>query len=124
MRLFLDAHISGRRVAQALRDADHDVRAADEERALDGLDDPDLLELATGELRLLVTFNVKDFLPILRDWAEIGRSHSGCILVASSLRHEQFGAIIAGVERAFDEVPEPDDWTDRVYWLSKADDGS
>ena len=120
MRLFLDAHVSGRRLAQGLRSAGHDVRAADEERALDGMEDADLLALTTGDRRILVTFNLKDFLPLLRDYGEAGRSHSGCIVVASSLRHEHLGAIITGVARALMDVPGPDDWIDRVYWLSQA----
>jgi hypothetical protein len=36
MRLFLDAHASGHRVARALRTEGHDVRAADEDEATSG----------------------------------------------------------------------------------------
>lgn len=119
MRLFLDAHVSGRRVARALREAGHDVRAADEEGELAGLEDTDLLVLASSEGRILVTFDVKDFIPILREWAEGGKRHAGCILVPSSIRHEHFGTIISGIEDAFGEIPEQEDWPDRVYWLSR-----
>ena len=66
MRVFLDAHISGRRIAQALRKAGHDVRAADEERGLDGATDDELLQLATDEGRIMITFNVADFPDIAR----------------------------------------------------------
>jgi hypothetical protein len=45
VRLLLDAHISGRRIATALRKRGRDVRAADEERDLDGMTDEALLEL-------------------------------------------------------------------------------
>lgn len=55
MRAFLDAHISGPRIARSLREAGHDVRAADEERELDGLPDEQLLELAADETRLTIT---------------------------------------------------------------------
>ncbi|MGH8999531.1 MAG: DUF5615 family PIN-like protein, partial [Acidimicrobiia bacterium] len=65
--------MSGRRVARALRKGGHDVRAADEERELDGMPDEDLLALATAETRILVTFNVADFPRIVRRWAEEGR---------------------------------------------------
>ncbi len=119
MRLLLDAHVSGRRVGRALREAGHDVRAADEEEELRGLEDASLLALAASEGRVLVTFDVKDFLPILREWAEGGRRHAGCVLVASSLRHEHFGAVISGIANALDELPEREDWTDRVHWLSR-----
>ncbi|MBA3945099.1 MAG: DUF5615 family PIN-like protein [Herpetosiphonaceae bacterium] len=118
MRLLLDAHISGRRVAQALRDLGHDVRAADEERALDGMDDVDLLALAATDERIVVTFNVKDFLPIIRAWAEDNRSHAGCILIASSLRHHHFGLLIAGIHRLLVDLPEQAAWEDHVVWLA------
>lgn len=76
MRLFLDAHISGRVIAAALRERGHDVRAADEERSLDGWDDARLLELAAGEDRIMVTFNVRDFPRIVGEWAAGGRHHA------------------------------------------------
>ena len=71
MRLFLDAHVSGRRIATALREQ-HDVRPADEERELDGWDDERLLALATEQGRVMVTFNVKDFARITTEWAAAG----------------------------------------------------
>lgn len=48
MRLFLDAHISGPRIARALRERSHGVRAAEVERELDGLGDEQLLEISVG----------------------------------------------------------------------------
>lgn len=119
MRLFLDAHISSRRVARALRAQGNDVRAVDEERALDGLDDSGLLNLAATDDRILITANVRDFLPILRDWAEAGRSHAGCILIANSIRQQQFGAIIAAVAAVLASRPEQLAWRDPVHWLSR-----
>ncbi len=119
MRLFLDAHVSGPRIGLALRALGYDVRAVDEERELDGLDDLDLLALATADQRILVTFNLKDFLPILRAWAERGQAHAGCILVASSLRHEDFGILIAGIRQALEAIPDHAAWSDRTHWLSR-----
>jgi len=81
LRLFLDAHLSGPRIAEALREAGHDVRAADEERELDGWEDEGLLELAAGEKRVMVTFDVKDFPDIARRWAEAGRAHAVLAIV-------------------------------------------
>jgi nucleoside-diphosphate-sugar epimerase len=124
VRLFLDAHISGRRIARALRERGHDVRAADEERALDGLDDPDLFALAVGDGRLFVTANVKDYLPVLREWGEAGRSHCGCLLVPRSIGQHEFGVIIAGIERAVLAAPDPAAWQDRVIWLSRGATGA
>lgn len=76
MRLLLDAHLSGRRIATALGKRGHDLRAADEERGLDGTTDEALLELATSDGRVMVTFNVADFPDLARGWAEQRSSHA------------------------------------------------
>lgn len=119
MRLFLDAHVSGRRVAQALRKAGHDVRAADEERELDGMPDEDLLELATAEGRVMVTFNVADFPGIVRRWAEAGRSHAGCAIVVG-IDHGEFGTVIRVIQRTLDARPAQRDWRDYTSFVSRA----
>ena len=71
MRLLLDAHVSGPSVGRKLEAAGHDVQALDREPDLEGLDDDDVLALATEERRILVTHNVSDFPRIL----QIGRAH-------------------------------------------------
>lgn len=119
MRLFLDAHVSGRRVAQALRKAGHDVRAADEERDLDGMPDEDLLALATAEDRVLVTFNVADFPGIVRRWAEAGRAHAGCAIVVG-IDHSEFGTIIRVIQRTVDERPAQRGWRDYTCFVARA----
>lgn len=119
MRLFLDAHVSGRRVARALRTEGHDVRAADEERALDGMTDEDLLALAADEDRILVTFNVADFPRIVRRWAEEGREHRGCAVVVG-IDHSEFGTIIRVLQRTLDTRPDPKDWHDYTCFVARA----
>lgn len=118
MRLFLDAHVSGRRVAQALRKAGHDVRAADEERDLDGMPDEDLLALATAEDRVLVTFNVADFPGIVRRWAEAERAHAGCAIVVG-IDHSEFGTIILVIQRTLDTRPAQRDWRDCTCFVAR-----
>lgn len=120
MRLFLDAHVSGRRVARALRKEGHDVRAADEERDLDGMTDEDLLALAHAEERILVTFNVADFPGIVRRWAEEGRSHSGCAIVVG-IDHSEFGTIIRVITRTMAVRPESKDWRDYTCFVARAE---
>lgn len=119
MKLFLDAHISARRVAAPLRDQGHDVRAADEERELDGLTDEDLLSIATAEERIFVTFDVKDFPVIARRWAEAGRAQAGCAIVVG-VDHGEFGAILEIVARAFAARPQQADWVDLTLFLARA----
>lgn len=106
MRLLLDAHLSGRRVASALRDRGHDVRALDEERAPDGWTDEAVLALAAEEQRILVACDVKDFARITRVWAEAGRKHAGCALLVG-IDHAAFGSILRAIEAAFAARPEP-----------------
>ena len=111
MRILLDAHVSARRIAVRLREAGHDVIALSEERSLDGLDDSRVLELAAGERRIIVTFNIRDFVPLVREWAEARRSHSGCVLV-HGLDHSRYGDILRGLDRLFRERPNAEDWQD------------
>ena len=115
----LDAHISGRMVGKALVEDGHDVRALDSEPELEGLSDPEVLELAAAEGRVLVTANIRDFEPLLREWAGENRSHAGVILVPSSVRNEAFGVLISGVQETLADTGQ-EEWVDRVEWLRRA----
>lgn len=118
MRLFLDAHLSGRRVAESLRRAGHDVLAADEERALDGWRDDELLALAADQGRILVTCDVKDFPRIARGWAEAGRGHAGCTILVG-IDHSQFGVILRTVAAVLEVRPDHADWHDYTCFVSR-----
>jgi len=118
MRILLDAHISGRTVGKSLVEGGHDVQALDSEQELERLSDPEVLQLAATEGRVLVTANVRDFEPLLREWAGEGRPHAGVILVPSSVRNEAFGVLILGVEETLADTDQ-EEWIDRVVWLRK-----
>ena len=105
-------------MARALRKAGHDVRAADEERDLDGMSDEDLLALATAEERVLVTFNVADFPEIVRRWAEAERPHAGCAIVVG-IDHSEFGMIIRVVQRVIEARPDAADWRDYTCFVAR-----
>ncbi|MHB1809810.1 MAG: DUF5615 family PIN-like protein [Solirubrobacteraceae bacterium] len=111
MRLLLDANLSPRRIAAPLRRSGHDVLALAEDAAHDGLSDPQVLELAASEQRILVTRNSRDFAPLARQWAEAQRPHAGLILIWT-LDHSQFAAIVAGVERQLAQRPTQEQWRD------------
>ncbi len=119
MRILLDAHISGRTVGKALIESGHDVRALDSEVEFEGLPDPEVLELAAAERRVLVTANIRDFEPLLREWAGESRTHPGVILVPSTVRNEAFGVLISGVEKTLAGTTQKE-WTNRVEWLRRA----
>lgn len=118
MRLLLDAHISGPRLAVALRGRGHDVRAADEERQLDGWPDEALLALASDEERVLVTFDVKDFPDIARRWAEAERSHAGLAIVVG-IDHGEFGAILRALSDLFEDRSDAGAWGEYTCFVSR-----
>lgn len=115
----LDAHVSGRAIGARLREAGHDVLAICDDRQLNGLPDPDVLELATRERRVLVTFNIRDFAVILRDWADEGREHAGCILMAG-MDHSEFGAILRTLEAALAQRPDQAAWCNLSLIVSRS----
>lgn len=117
-KLFLDAHISGPRIARALRDTGHDVRAADEERDLDGVTDEELLSIATAEARIFITFDVKDFPVIARRWAEAGQTHAGCAIVVG-IDHGEFGVILDAIARELIARPKQSDWRGLTLFISR-----
>lgn len=84
--------------------------------ALGALDDPRVLELAAEQERIFVTRNSRDFAPLLREWGEAGRHHTGCVLIWT-LGHHEFGAIINGVTRLLRDRPEPEQWRDLAVAL-------
>jgi hypothetical protein len=109
--LLLDAHVSGPRVGGPLIDSGHDVRALDQEPEQEGLEDEDVLALASEEGRILVTHNVADFPEILREWAGGGRSHAGVILVYG-IEHREFGLTLRGIERWLEFRARQEEWLD------------
>jgi len=111
VRLLLDAHLSGPKIGRRLEQKGHDVRALDQEPALEGLDDDEVLALATTERRILVTHNVADFPRIVRDWAAAQRAHAGVILVYG-IDHSEFALIAHGIERCLQLRADQADWTD------------
>jgi len=118
VRLFLDAHVSARRIATTLR-RQHDVRAADEERELDGWEDERLLVLAAEEGRIMVTFNVADFARITTEWAAAGRSHAGCLVIVG-IDHGEFGLILRVIEHAIASRPDQESWHDYTAWGTRS----
>ncbi len=79
-RLLLDEHFSGA-LAEALGRHGVDVVAASATRQLRGLGDEALLAEAASQGRMLVTYNVRDFAALARQWAQLGKSHAGILLI-------------------------------------------
>jgi predicted nuclease of predicted toxin-antitoxin system len=118
VRFLLDAHVSGPKVGNRLQAARHDVRALDQEPALEGLDDEDVLALACEEERILVTNDIGDFPSILREWAAAQRSHAGVILVYG-IDHREFELVIRGILRWLELYSETASWIDLAAVLDR-----
>jgi hypothetical protein len=116
VRLLLDANLSPKRIGSVLEKRGHDVLSLAVDAALGALDDPEVLQLAAGQERILVTRNSRDFAPLLREWAEAGRHHAGCILIWTFAHHE-FGAIIEGVSELLRDRRDAEQWRDLTIAL-------
>ena len=81
-RLLLDEMFSGAIAAQ-LRAKGHDVVAVVADPALTGLADDQILAHATTADRVLVTANIKDFMPLDARYRAASQTHAGLILVSA-----------------------------------------
>ena len=66
--------------------------------------DEALLELAAGDGRVMVMFNVADFPDLARRWAEEHRSHAGVAIIVG-IDHAEFGSIPRALARYGALVP-------------------
>lgn len=70
-------------IAQQLRAKGHDVISVVATPALVALPDDQILAYATNEGRVLVTANIKDFMPLDGRYRAAGQAHPGLILVSA-----------------------------------------
>jgi predicted nuclease of predicted toxin-antitoxin system len=88
-------------IAQQLRTKGHDVTSVVGQPALAGLPDDQVLAYATAEGRILVTANIKDFMPLDGRYRAAGQAHPGLILVSTKTFPQSRGfttAITAALE--------------------------
>ena len=70
-------------LAAAVNAAGCDTAAISADPGLRGTPDAEVLELATAQARVLVTDNIRDFVPLSNTWAAQGRTHPGMLLLRS-----------------------------------------
>jgi len=70
-------------IAGQLRAKGHDVIAVVADPALAGLADDQILAHATAADRVLVTANIKDFMPLDAHYRAASQAHAGLILVSA-----------------------------------------
>ncbi len=101
LRLFLDEDVHTA-LAVALRKRGHDAVHALEEKRL-GLPDESQLNFAASEDRLLVSFNVGDFVRLHNRWVTEGREHAGIIVSKQLPVGESLRRLLALLQRVEDE---------------------
>lgn len=123
MRLLLDEHYSAaiaeqlqKRGVDAIPVAEHVDAAVAELR---GTPDEELLRWARQQGRVLVTENVRDFMPIHRRFLERGEAHAGIIFTSPRRfprRSQALGLLVKALaERALD--PNASELEGDVAWL-------
>lgn len=117
MRALLDEQLSSE-IAVELRARGLDVEAVSEREVLKGLRDEQVLEVASGEGRAVVTNNVKDYRPIASRRLTEGRGHAGLILLPSARSRSRAAvqALAGGVERIM--RANPDGLDDSERWVA------
>lgn len=123
MRFLLDEHISPL-IAARLRALGHDAAAVIERDGLRGASDDRIRETAAAEDRVLVTYDVRDLGSLGAHMAAAGEPHPGIILV-SSRRFPPSAGTVGRVSDALHALAISTlgaALSDRVVWLSDADD--
>ncbi len=78
IKLYLDEHV-WRELADRLREKGYEALHV-YDVARKGLPDESQLEFAAAEGRAVLTYNAKDFLPLVELWYETGREHAGIVV--------------------------------------------
>jgi hypothetical protein len=122
LRLLLDEHISPD-VATGVRRRSRSVKilpmAEWEGGNFLGQDDASCLQAAANQGLTLVTYDRRTIPPLLKQWAEEGRHHSGVIFIDEKTISP---ANIGGLARALIELEKMArnwDWKDRVSFLRR-----
>ena len=111
-RLHLDADASSKALHAALVERGHDVtRTPNEWMPQDASDERQLLG-ATARGRCVVTFNIRDFVALAKQYPR----HGGIILAAQS--SWTLSDLITALDRLLSET-EADKWVGQVRWLSE-----
>jgi predicted nuclease of predicted toxin-antitoxin system len=101
VKALLDEQLSAQ-IAVLLRQRGYDVVAVVDRADLVGRSDRMILEVASSELRAVVTDNIKDFRPLAAERLARGQGHGGLILLPTSRTRTR--AAVAALADAIESV--------------------
>jgi hypothetical protein len=119
VRLLLDEMLSPA-IARELRTRGHDVEAIQEHPEWRAYGDPEVLDLARRERRVLVTDNLVDMRPLHYEAIAPGRPGDyGMLFIPGGYRRARAdtGRIVTALEQKLDEYPAEDDLANGEDWL-------
>ena len=122
LKLLLDEHISPE-VAEGIKRRNRALvahcLARWEDGSFLGQTDITCLLAATAHRLTFVTYDRRTIPPLLKTWAEEGRTHGGVIFVdEKTISPADIGGLVRGLLHLFKEMGH-EDWTDRVYFLQR-----
>ena len=121
MKLLLDEHFSPQ-IARELRKRGHDVIAVSEVPDLLGRDDSVHFSLMQRQKRAIVTENVGDFRPLLKQAVKQGAKSYGLILVNPRRfprSRKTIGLMVKTLALLLEKYPAEDALCDKEFWLIK-----
>jgi Domain of unknown function (DUF5615) len=122
LKLLLDEHVSPD-VAKGLRRRDGALTVYSmtewQGGAFLGQDDSTCMQAAAAQKLTLVTYDRRTIPPLLKTWAEEGRSHGGVIFVDDkTIAPSDIGGLVLGLSRLVKESRRWD-WSDRICFLTR-----
>jgi len=120
LKLLLDEHISPD-VANGLRRRNRaiEIRCLVENGYFLGPEDSACLREAATQGLTLVTYDRRTIPPLLKTWAEEGRTHGGVVFVdEETISPADIGGLVWALTRLARETGNWD-WTNRIYFLRR-----
>jgi hypothetical protein len=116
VKALLDEQLSPQ-IAVVLRQHGYDIVAVADRFDLVGCSDRRILEIASDELRAVVTNNIKDFRPLAAERLARGQAHGGLILLPSSRTRTR--AAVDALANAIESVlhDNPDGLSSSERWI-------
>jgi hypothetical protein len=103
--VYFDEHVQAELAAMLVGRGFDVLTARDVGRSNRGLSDEDQLAYATAESRVLVTYDLRDYFRIAREWEASGRSHAGIVVSSQRPPEEQVPRFLKLFELYADGFP-------------------